>query len=155
MAHNPVAANLIMVFCLVGGFLMLGRITQEVMPRTEADIVRVRVSYPGASPEEVEQGLLLVIEEAVRGLDGVDEVSATAGEGSGTVEIKLLEGQGLLKLADDVESEIGRIGTFPEDAEEPEVRVISRRRNVMDLVLYGRAGEAALHELGEMARAPV
>ena len=87
MAHNPVAANLIMVFCLVGGFLSLSWITQEVFPSTEADIVRVRASYPGASPEEVEQGLLLVIEEAVRGLDGVDEVSATAGEGSGTVEV--------------------------------------------------------------------
>ena len=70
MARNPVAANLIMIVCLVGGFLMLGMITQEVFPNTERDIVRIRTSYPGGSPDGIEQGLILVIEEAVRGLDG-------------------------------------------------------------------------------------
>ncbi|MGD8353762.1 MAG: efflux RND transporter permease subunit, partial [Pseudomonadota bacterium] len=152
MAHNPVAANLIMIICLVGGFLMLGKITQEIFPNTEADVVRVRVSYPGASPEEVEQGLILSIEEAVRGLDGIHEVSSTASEGGGTVSIELLEGQDLQKLADDVESEISRINTFPEDADRPEVSIVSRRRNVVDLVLFGDADPAALHELGELAR---
>ncbi|MCK5353304.1 efflux RND transporter permease subunit, partial [bacterium] len=152
MAHNPVAANLIMVICLVGGLLMLGKITQEVFPSTERDIVRIRASYPGASPEEIEQGLILVIEEAVRGLDGVHEVSSNADEGHGTVNVELLEGQDLQKLANDIESEVSRIGTFPEDADEPEVRILSRRRNVIDLVLYGQTSAAALHELGELAR---
>lgn len=152
MAHNPVAANLIMVACLLGGFLMLGKITQEVFPGTEADIVRVSVSYPGASPEEVEQGLILVVEEAVRGLDGVHEVRSTAGEGWGRVEVELLEGQDLQKLANDIESEVTRIATFPLDADEPEVSIVSRRRNVIDLVLYGQTSEAALHELGELVR---
>ena len=135
--RNPVAANLIMVFCLIGGFLMLGKITQEVFPDTTIDIVRVDVSYPGASPEEVEQGLLLVVEEAVRGLDGVAEVSSTARESGGSVSVELLQGQDLQKLADDVKSEVDRIGTFPQDAEEPEISIVSRRRNVIDLVLYG------------------
>ncbi|UCF31546.1 MAG: efflux RND transporter permease subunit [bacterium] len=152
MAHNPVAANLIMVACLLGGFLMLGKITQEVFPSTEADIVRISLSYPGASPEEVEQGLILVVEEAIRGLDGVHEVSSTAGEGSGSVEVELLEGQDLQKLANDIESEVTRISTFPLDADDPEVNIVSRRRNVIDLVLYGQTSEAALHELGELAR---
>ena len=152
MANNPVAANLIMVVCLVGGLLMLGKITQEVFPSTERDIVRIRASYPGASPEEIEQGLILVIEEAVRGLDGVHEVSSNADEGHGTVNVELLEGQDLQKLANDIESEVSRIGTFPEDADEPEVRILSRRRNVIDLVLYGQTSAAALHELGELAR---
>jgi len=152
MAHNPVAANLIMVVCLVGGLLMLGKITQEVFPSTEADIVRVRASYPGASPEEVEQGIILVIEEAVRGLDGVHEVSSTSSEGGGSVNVELLEGQDLQKLADDVKSEIDRIGTFPVDAEEPEVSIVSRRRNVIDLILFGEADESSLHELGETVR---
>jgi multidrug efflux pump subunit AcrB len=152
MANNPVAANLIMVACLIGGFLMLGKITQEVFPGTDADIVRVGVSYPGASPEEVEQGIILVIEEAVRGLDGVHEVSSTSSEGGGNVTVELLEGQDLQKLADDVKSEIDRVGTFPVDAEEPEVSIVSRRRNVIDLILFGDADESSLHELGEAVR---
>ena len=152
MACNPVAANLLMIVCLVGGLLMLGKITQEVFPSTERDIVRIRTSYPGASPEEIEQGLILVIEEAVRGLDGVHEVSSTADEGRGTVNVTLLEGQDLQKLANDIESEVSRIGTFPQDADEPEVRILSRRRNVIDLVLYGQTSAATLHELGELTR---
>jgi multidrug efflux pump subunit AcrB len=152
MAHNPVAANLIMIFCLLGGLLSLGRITQEVFPSTDIDVVRVSVSYPGASPEEVEQGLILVIEEAVRGLDAVGDVSSSSGEGGGSVSVELLEGEDLQKLADDIESEVARIGTFPIDAEEPKVSILSRRRNVIDLVLYGDASDAALHELGELAR---
>ncbi len=152
MARNPVAANLIMIVCLVGGFLMLGKITQEVFPGTESDIVQVGVSYPGASPEEVEQGIILVIEEAVRGLDGVHEVSSTSAEGGGNVTVELLEGQDLQKLADDVKSEIDRVGTFPVDAEEPEVSIVSRRRNVIDLILFGDADESSLHEMGEAVR---
>jgi len=152
MAHNHVAANLIMIFAIVGGLLSFNWITQEVFPALELDVVRVHVSYPGASPEEVEQGLILAIEEAVQGLDGVDEVSSTAREGGGTVEITLLEGQDLLKLADDIKSEIDLIDTFPEEAEEPEVSVVSHRRNVVDLVLFGQTTEATLHELGEQAR---
>ncbi|MDT8396703.1 MAG: efflux RND transporter permease subunit [bacterium] len=152
MASNPVAANLIMIVCLVGGFLMLGKITQEVFPSTEQDIVRIQAFYPGASPEEIEQGLILVIEEAVRGLDGVSEVSSTADEGRGTVNVTLLEGQDLQKLANDIKSEVSRIGTFPADADDPEVRILSRRRNVIDLVLYGQTSAATLHELGELTR---
>ncbi|UCG39215.1 MAG: efflux RND transporter permease subunit, partial [bacterium] len=76
----------------------------------------------------------------------------TAGEGSGEVSVELLEGQDLQKLANDIESEVRRIGTFPEDADEPEVTIVSRRRNVIDLILYGDASEAALHELGELVR---
>ncbi|MDT8396408.1 MAG: efflux RND transporter permease subunit [bacterium] len=152
MAHNPVAANLIMVACLLGGVLMLGKITQEVFPSTERDIVRIRLPYPGASPEEVEQGLILAVEEAVRGLDGVDKISSTADEGHGTVEVELLQGQDLQKLANDIKGEVTRIGTFPVDADDPEVNVLSHRRNVIDLVLYGDTGPAALHELGELVR---
>jgi len=152
MAHNPVAANLIMIVCLVGGLLMLGKITQEVFPSTEANVVRVRVSYPGASPEEVEQGLILVIEEAVRGLDGVKDVSSTASEGGGSVSVELLKDQDLQKLADDVKSEIDRVATFPVDAEEPEVSIVSRRRNVIDLILFGETEASTLHELGEIVR---
>lgn len=152
MAHNPVAANLIMVICLLGGLLSLGRITQEVFPNTDVDVVQVSVPYPGASPEEVEQGIILVVEEAVRGLDGVKEVSSSAREGVGTVNVELLKGEDLQGLADDIQSEIARISTFPVDAEEPDVSIVSRRRNVIDLVMYGDADEAAMHELGELAR---
>ena len=152
MAQHSVAANLILVFCLIGGFLSLQMIQKEVFPDITSDIVQVTMAYPGASPEEVEQGIVLAIEEAVRGLDGVDEVSSTAGEGFASVQIELLEGGDLQKLAQDVQSEVDRVRTFPEDAEEPQVSVRSRKHEVLNLVLYGAVPNAVLHELGEQVR---
>ena len=90
--RNHVASNVIMVLLIVGGLATLLSMKVEVFPEIDPGAVRVTVPYPGASPEEVEQGLILVIEEAVRGLDGVGDVSSSAGEGGGSVSVELLEG---------------------------------------------------------------
>lgn len=152
MVNHPVAANLMMVFLLIGGFLALQRMQKEVFPNLTEDIVMVTVAYPGASPEEVEQGIVLAVEEAVRGLDGVYQVRSKASEGMATVEIELLEGQNLQKLGQDVQSEVDRIITFPLDAEEPQVSIMSRKMEVLSMVLYGDVSNAALHDFGEQVR---
>ncbi|MBN2582659.1 MAG: efflux RND transporter permease subunit, partial [Planctomycetes bacterium] len=152
MAGHSVAANLVMVICLLGGFLALQRIKQEVFPDISLDVVTVSVPYPGASPEEVESGIVLSIEEAVRGLDGVKEVTSVAAEGSGTVSIELLTGADGQAVAQDIKSEVDRITTFPEDAEEPVVRLVVPKREVLELVIYGDAPSTVLHELAEQAR---
>jgi multidrug efflux pump subunit AcrB len=152
MANHIVAANLIMAFCLIGGFLALKNIKQEVFPSTQRDIVRVRVSYPGANPEEIEKGIVLAVEESVRGIDGVHEISSRVSESAGTISIEILEGQDLQKAARDIESEVNRISTFPEEAEDAVITIASYRREVISLVLYGQTDEAVLHELAEQMR---
>ncbi len=152
MAGHSVAANLMMLLCLAGGVVALWNMKQEVFPDLELDQVLIRVAYPGASPEEVESGIVLVVEEAVRGVDGVDEITSSAGESSGTVTVELLLGVDAEKVARDIQSEVDRITTFPEDSEEPQVSVASRRREVMNLVLYGDVKDTVLHELAERAR---
>jgi multidrug efflux pump subunit AcrB len=152
MAGNSVASNLVMLMCLVGGFLALLNVKQEVFPDIEPDIVTVTVPYPGASPEEVEEGVLESIEEAVRSLDGVDEVTSVAREGSGTVRIEALLGADLQKLSQDVQNEVDRITTFPDEAEEPEVRIATMRRPVLSLLIAGDIAPTVLRELGERGR---
>lgn len=152
LAGHSVAANLIMMICLVGGFLSLRNIKQEVFPDIARDQVVVSVSYPGASPEEVEEGIILAIEEVVRGLDGVDEVSSVASEGSGSVTIELLLGADDKTVAQEVQSEVDRITTFPVDAEEPRIRIASHKHEVLDLVIYGDVSDVVLHQLGEQVR---
>ncbi len=152
MAGNSVAANLLMLFLLVGGLMLGNRIKQEVFPEFDLDMVSISVSYPGASPEEVEQGIVLSIEEAVQGLDGVDEVTSSAKEGVGMVTVDLLLGADLQKLARDVESEIDRITSFPEEAEEPVVEIASRKRGAISLVLYGDQDQRILRQLAEDIR---
>jgi len=152
MAGHSVAANLVMLMCVVGGFLSLRSVKQEVFPDLEIDVVSVTVPYPGASPEEVEQGIILSVEEAVRGLDGVEEVSSTASEGCATVRVELLLGADIQKLAQDIQNEIDRITTFPEEAEEPQVRIVSHSREVLSVILYGQLKDTVLHELAEQVR---
>ena len=152
MVHNRVTPNILMMVFLLGGLLLSSRIKKEVFPEFDLDIVAVQVAYPGASPAEVEQGIVLAVEEAVRGLDGVEEVNATASEGFAMVSVELIEGADRQKVYQDIQQEIDRIRTFPEDAEEPQVSLVARRRGVLTLQLYGEVSEWALRDLAEQVR---
>jgi len=152
MVDNRVTPNLLMAVLLLGGFLFALSIKQEVFPEFDLDIVTVQVPYPGSSPEEVEQGIILAVEEAVRGLDGIKEVRATASEGVGIVNAELLEGADKQKVYQDIKQEVDRITTFPEDAERPEVSLMTHKREVLQIQLYGDTSEWVLRQLAEQVR---
>ena len=125
---------------------------KEVFPDFALDQVRVSVAYPGASPEEVEQGIVLAVEEAINGGEGVDEIRSTASEGRGLVIAELMEGADIQQANQDIQQEVDRITTFPVDAEEPEVNLSMHRRLVQSIVVYGEASEWVLRELTEQLR---
>jgi multidrug efflux pump subunit AcrB len=152
MARNPVAANLLMLGLLLGGFIMTMRIRQEVFPTIELDMVTISVPYPGASPEEVEQGIVLAIEEAVRPLDGVKEVTGTAMESFGVVAVELEVGTDRNKALADVKNHIDRITTFPVEAERPIVSMPAWKAEAIWVVIHGEVEPTVLHEIGEQAR---
>ena len=152
MAGHSVTANLLMVVLLVGGFFMAGKIKKEVFPDFELDRVTITVAYPGASPEEVEKGIILSVEEAVQDLEGVKEVTAAAREGVGTVTVEVLEGEDVQQIAQDIENEVDRITSFPDEAEDASVVVVKRKRYVISLALYGDQSERVLREMAEMIR---
>lgn len=152
MARNHVTANVLMMVLLVGGLFTTTRIKQEVFPDFSLDMVSVSVAYPGASPEEVEQGIVLAIEEAIRGIDEIKEVEATAREGLGVVNAELHTGVDAQKAYQEIDQEVARIVTFPRDAEESQVKLESRRRRVRELTLYGEIDELVLRELAEETR---
>ncbi len=152
MLHNRVTPNLLMILLVLGGLFMATRIKQEVFPEFDLDIVTVSVDYSGASPEEVEQGILLVVEEAIRAIDGVKELIATAVEGNGTVAAELTEGADQQKIYQEIKQEIDRITTFPEDADEPEVSLATHLREVLAIDLYGDVTEMALRGTADQVR---
>ena len=102
MAANSVAANLLMFALILGGLFFLERVKWEVFPQFELELVMIQVPYPGASPAEVEQGVVLVIEEAVRSLDGIQEISSTASEGVATVAVELMTGTDTNRALSDI-----------------------------------------------------
>jgi multidrug efflux pump subunit AcrB len=152
MAGHSVAANLLMVVFLVGGLIFAGQIKKEVFPDFELDYVTISMAYPGASPEEVERGIILAIEEAVQGLDDVKQVTAVAREGSGTVTVEVLEGKNIQRVAQDIQNAVDRITSFPDEAEDARVTIAQRKRYVVSLALFGDLGESVLRETAEMVR---
>jgi multidrug efflux pump subunit AcrB len=152
MAGHSVAANLLMLFFLVGGLIYAGQIKKEVFPDFELDYVTVRVPYPGASPEEVERGVVLAIEEAADGLDGIKEIRSTASEGAGSVTAEIIEGKNIQRLAQDIQAEVDRISSFPEEAEAPKISIAVRKRSVVSLALYGSQNDKVLRETAELVR---
>ena len=152
MAGHSVAANLLMLVLLLGGLIWAVQIKKELFPDFTLDRVVVTISYPGASPEEVEQGIILAVEEAVQGLDNVKEVTSTAREGAGVVTVEMLVGGDLQKLAQDIQSEVDRITSFPEESEEPQIAIATHRREVVSLALYGDLDETILRGTAEEIR---
>lgn len=152
MVHNRVTPNLLMIILLLGGFHMSSKIKREVFPAFELDNISIRVSYPGASPEEVEQGIVLAVEEAIRTIEGIKEINATAAEGSGRIRAELRDDANPQKVLQEVQQEVDRISTFPIDSEEPIISLDAIRRQVLRLNIYGQVKERSLRENVEKIR---
>ena len=147
MARNGVAANLLMFFIVAGGLVSMNGLVQEAFPVLSFEYIEVSVSYPGATPDEVEESIVLKIEEQVAALDGVREVSAVATQGHASIMAGLKSGTDIGRALDDIESAVGSIETLPARAARPDVRQMTNRQSVIRLVLYGDVPERTLKEL--------
>jgi multidrug efflux pump subunit AcrB len=148
--HNPVAANLLMLFMVAAGLMSLGTIEREVLPTAEAQAASIIVLYPGAGPLEVEEAICRRIEEAVLGVEGVDRVRAIARENVGIVIVEFLDGADRQRMLDDIEAEIGRLDTLPEEAEDPVVSLLEIDNRVLTVVVSGPASRADLRRAADL-----
>jgi len=148
-AENHVAANLLMVFLMLAGAFSALTMKVEVFPEFSLDRISVTTEYPGASPSEVEEAIIRRIEENVAGLAGIKRIDSTAREGFGTVVIEVMKGWDLQQLLDEVKAEVDRITTFPNEAEKPVIREVTRRNQVISLAVYGDVPEPTLKHLAE------
>jgi multidrug efflux pump subunit AcrB len=151
-ANNSVAANLLMAIILGGGLMTISKLKMEVFPEFSSDIISISMIYRGAAPEEVEEAVCIRIEEAIQGLEGIKRIRSSASENLGSVSIELLPGTDSRKLLDDVKSAIDAIDTFPDETEEPRVKEIVLRRQVINIAVSGDTDEASLKYLGEQVR---
>ncbi|MEM7077394.1 MAG: efflux RND transporter permease subunit [Pseudomonadota bacterium] len=148
---NPVAANLLMVVLLVGGFIAASGLTAQSFPTLNLGTISVTVPYPGATPSEVEEAITRRIEEAVLGIDGVKRVTSRAYENTGAVSIELKEFVDQAKVRDDVESAIDRLANFPPArAEAPDIAQVETIGNVMTLVVSSDLPERELRRGAEL-----
>ncbi len=156
--RNSPAMNTILIATLVVGLLSLFGMRREVFPEFELEIVLVTVPYPGASPEEVEEGICQKIEEAVSAISGIRKQTSVAKEGSGFLVLELEPSvRDVQKLLAEVRSEIDNIPSFPELALDPEVKQITFRAPAIHLGITGPGkfdedSELKLRELTEQIR---
>ena len=152
MAEHKVAANLLMIIILLSGLMGVMNIKQEVFPEFELDFIIVAVPYSGATPEEIEKSILLPIEDAVGGIDGIKKVTGTAKEGMGSFRIEILNGADKNSVFEDVKSAVERLTSLPDDAEEPQVQQPRLRREVLNITIYGDAPGRSLIEQAQIVR---
>jgi hydrophobic/amphiphilic exporter-1 (mainly G- bacteria), HAE1 family len=136
---NSPAMNTAVVALLVIGAASLIVMRREVFPQFQLEIVLVTVPFPGATPEETEEGICQKIEARVANLDGVRKVTSVAGESFGYVIVELMSYvKDVQKIVDDIRSEIDQVN-FPPSAEKPEVKQIAFRASAISLGVLGPA----------------
>lgn len=151
-AENKIAANLITLFVLIGGFISLQDTRKEILPNISLDIISVSIPYPGASPEDVEKAVLNRVESAVYDLEGVKSLTTKAIEHLGVVTIEVDYGYDTKYLLNEVKARIDGVGTFPKDVERPIIKEISVRNLVAYLMISGPADEATLNQLASQIK---
>ena len=151
-ARNPVAANLLMLLIICAGLFSLWTIRKEALPPVEPRMIEVGVAYPGAAPEEGEDGVVARIEEALEDVEGIEEMRGWAFEGYGEVDIELRTDTDISRAMDEVKIAVDSISTFPEEIERPQVRREVFRAQVMMIQFWGDVDEATLKRLADEAR---
>ncbi|MXZ70924.1 MAG: efflux RND transporter permease subunit [Acidobacteria bacterium] len=152
LARNSVAANLLMVLIVASGLIGVSTVTQEVYPDLALDSISIEVPYLGAGPEEVEEGVVSRIEEAIQGVDGVKEIRSVASEGTASVTVELETGADTRRVVDEVKNNVDAITTFPIETERPIIRELIARNQVADIIVSGSADAFVLKEAAERVR---
>ena len=142
-----IAGGMVTMFLLLAGAVTGLTTKLEVFPETSLDRISITVEYPGASPAEVEEAIVRRIEEKVAGLAGIKRIDSVSREGFASVVIEVMTDWNLQELLDEVKAEVDRITTFPNEAEQPIVREVTRRTQVLNVAVYGDAPESTIKHL--------
>lgn len=149
-ARNSVAANLLMITLLgIGLWSATTQLTLEVFPESDVDTVTVTVAFRGNSPEEVEEGIVLKIEEAIQDLEAIDEMTSIASESNGTVAAEIKDGYDPRAALDDIKARVDAIVTFPAEAEKPRVSLQEHADSVVKVIIAGNLDEFQLRQLAD------
>ncbi len=151
-AENRVAANLVMVLLLFGGLAALPSVQQKAFPDVDINVVQIGVAYLGAAPEEVEEGVCVRIEEEIQSVEGIERITSSAAEGSCGVSAEIVEGYPTDRALAEIKNGVDSIDTFPEEAEKPVVKLVTIRRESIQVALSGPVSETALKVWGERLR---
>ena len=149
---NPIAANLLMIAMLLGGYFSVDSVKKETFPTFTGDVINISMVYPGAGPSEVEQQIVVRIEEAISDLPGIYQITSESRESYGNVSVVVTEGFDVRTLISDIKVRVDAINTFPVAAERPTIQQFVYREFLMWMALYGDADLRTMKNLAYQIR---
>ncbi|MEK9669422.1 MAG: efflux RND transporter permease subunit [Gammaproteobacteria bacterium] len=150
-AKHRVAANLLMVIMIIAGAIGVDRLRTQFFPTFELDIITVSIAWPGATAEDVQEGLTIPIENAIEELAIIESIDATSQFGSSSFRIELVEGTNLSQALDEISQRIDQNLTLPEGAEDPMVSSLTRYEDISNLLITGPLTPFELQKLALQA----
>ena len=136
-ASNHVAANLLMWFIIVAGLISVFTIRKQTTPDFELNWIQVQVPYLGAAPQEVEEGVVIKVEEAVQDIQGIVEIRSRANEGLGSVTIEVSRDEDISEILTEVKTRVDAISTFPALTEKPVIYKVEPDTPVIFVAIHG------------------
>ncbi len=133
-----VAVNVIIITFLLFGVAGALSLKSSFFPLVDSKNISINITYPGASPQEVEEGIVLKIEDNLKGLDGIDRVTSTSRENSGTINVEIEKGKDIDFMLLEVKNAVDRVPTFPVGMEP---LVVAKQEAIRETISFGVSGE--------------
>ncbi len=137
LVKYPIWSNVVLYSILGFGVIALLQMRYSSFPEVQSGIVTIQVAYPGASPQEVEEGVVLKIEENLEGIEDIERITSFSRENFGTVNVEAIYGVDIDRVLADVKNAVDRINSFPQGSEKPVVYEMKFRSRTLSVVLYG------------------
>lgn len=141
--------DMLMIAILVSGYVGLTHLRSNFFPEVESKIIQIQVVYPGASPQEIEEGIVAKIEENLQGIAGLDQVKSVCNENAGSITVEVLDERKTDAILQDVKNAVDRIASFPVGMEPP---IVYKQEAVGVAFSFAVTGIDDLHVLKQEAR---
>lgn len=150
--HNSVAANLLMLVLLIGGVVSYLNMTKRMQPDIQMNMVQITVPYLGAAPQEVEDGVIIKVEEAIQDVKGIKRINSVAREGSGSVTATIYNDVDVDEALNEIKAQVDSIATLPGETEKPLVSKVEFSADVMWLSIYGNMDRRTRQTIAQEVR---
>ena len=134
----PVAVNIVMAAFVIFGYIGLKSLKSSYFPLVDSKIITISLVYPGASPQEIEEGVILKIEDNLKGLVGIDRVTSVSRESAGLVTVEIMKGENIDVILGQVKNAVDRVPSFPTGMEPP---VVEKTENIRETMSFAVAGK--------------
>ncbi|MBT8260816.1 MAG: efflux RND transporter permease subunit, partial [Bacteroidia bacterium] len=133
----PVAVNVLIFAFIVFGFIGARSIKSSFFPLTDSKLIQINLIYPGASPAEMEEGVVLKIEDNLKGIVGVERVTSVSRENSATISVETEQDKNIDVVLQDVKNAVDRVPSFPSEMEPPIIAKVETTRPTISFTLSG------------------